>query len=146
MTDLDDFLQAGDLICAVRKPNTSQPACDASGQPIAITVYGIDSKEFLMARNAVVNKTREIASRGRVPTQQEDEESDLNFICAVTKGWSPDPLTVADGKLEFNAKNARTLFVKYPGLRTQISGFIKLQLAKRAEDGRPENFSLASEE
>lgn len=106
---------------ALLHPVTRQPLVDAAGQPIAITLAGMDSQAFRAAQRAATNKR--LAQRGRAKlTAEELDAEQLDTLARCTLSWSG---IVLDGAaLPCTTANARQLYERLPWVREQADEYI----------------------
>jgi hypothetical protein len=110
-----------DVVLDVMNSKTEKPVCDEKGNPFRIFFFNIDSREYIVARNAHINMDRKQTARGRVKTIEEEIESGVEFLASITKGWANMPtLSASEPPLEFNDANTRKLYSRYHWLRAQI--------------------------
>lgn len=132
--DLNSFSATQDITLEVKNPRDGSQLCDDDGTPVVITFFNVDTKEFIAARNALMNAQRKNAARGNIPTVQQDLENGIKFLVGVTKGWTRMP--AFGQKLDFNAKNAEKVYGTIHWLRAQVDEC--LAQASKRENFTPE--------
>ena len=130
-------LSAESEIGAVLELNTKtgEPATQADGSPVTITLLGTDSKKWRKAEDTVGDRRLKSANprNGAAAKTMEEQRNDVAFLLAsVTVAWSGFE---SDGvPVECTFENAKNLYLNHSFIREQVDSF----LAERR------NFSKAS--
>lgn len=100
---------------------------DAAGNPVTITLLGVDSNEYQSRKREHVDRVlqSQLQSRRRQSTAisaESFEDDTLEDCIACTTGWHG--IVFEDKELEFSAANVRMLYTKLPMLREQVEEFI----------------------
>lgn len=102
-------------------PATKTPLRQENGEPITITVAGMDSDVFRKAQRGATN--RRLAQRGKVKLNAEELEAEsIETLAACTLGWSG--IVVAGQPLPFDRANAVKLYTTLPWVREQLDEFV----------------------
>lgn len=104
----------------LRHPVTDEELRDEDG-PVAITLYGADSKKFKAAASAIAEANQR--KKRKVTTLAVQEQNAVKVLAAVTMGWSNMCLDEA-GALEFNRQNVIDVYTKFSWIREQVDEFI----------------------
>lgn len=118
--DLSSLIASDDVTMEI-KNDAKEPMVNDAGQKMIITFHGIDSEGHIAARNASINRVKKATARGRTMTAEEDVELTVDFLVALTKGWSG--LQESGVALEYSTNNARRIYIKIPALREQADDF-----------------------
>lgn len=132
--DLSSLLASDDVVMEI-KDAANQPMVNDAKEKMLITFHGIDSDGHVAARNAAINRVKKATARGRTMMAEEETELTVDFLVALTKGWSG--LQESGVALEYSADNARRIYNKIPALREQADTFT-------AAMGLRSNFSKAA--
>lgn len=105
----------------LENPITGEPLIDGQGDPVTITVLGMDSAKMRHYMRTVNDRHLEQFRRQKNPlTSEHQEKEKIEGLAKVTVGWSGIAL---DGHvLEFNEANARMLYSdpRFPWIVEQL--------------------------
>lgn len=114
-------------VLAVLHPVTSQPLTSDKGDPVTITLRGLDDKAVRAVQHQVANK-RMSRMAGRSPTRRqtytaEELEADaLEVLVTCTVSWTN--VEYQKEQLACTPANVRMLYADLPWLREQVDQFI----------------------
>lgn len=116
--------QAG-AVCPLVNPKTGVPLIDEeTKEPVSITMAGRDSDIYRKAENAIRNTRAKAAANrpGSFLTAEQVELEGTQILAMATLSWTH--IKVDGEALECNAKNARTLYTRFPWIREQVDLFV----------------------
>lgn len=95
---------------------------DRNGNPVTITLLGVDSETYRKAQRKNMNKRFSRRNPGKITAEELDVES-LEVLAACTTAWS-GICDRSGNPVPCNAANAKALYEAAPELRDQVDRFI----------------------
>jgi hypothetical protein len=118
--DITEAANAGQVM-EVLHPATNQPLEDDEGEPVLITLAGIDSEVFRKAQRAATNRRLAVKGRTKI-TADELEQDALEALVACTLDWSG--IAIGGEVLECTKANVRKVYTEFRWLREQVDEFV----------------------
>ena len=102
----------------LRHPVTGEKLThDKTGEPITISIVGMDSDQFRARHRAIINRRLNAGKKAKV-TAEEIETESIGTIAACVTGWAGVNLDGAD--LTFTIDNVKALLARLPFIREQL--------------------------
>jgi hypothetical protein len=108
-------------IMTVRHPATDEVLLDDKGNPITITLVGIDHPTYRKAQRQALDRRLAKGNRSKL-TAAGIEEDSIDVAVRCTTAWSG--ITVDGKALPCSAENARTVYKRLPWLFEQVDKFV----------------------
>jgi hypothetical protein len=124
--DINQFDSKGadaGAIMTVINPVDGSDMKTKDGNPVTITLAGVDSERYRKAVRDGANRAIEAQRRGQQRTADEVSAESRRMLVACTLGWSG--ISDGDKPLEHSAANADMLYQRLPWLAEQASVFIQ---------------------
>jgi len=105
-------------------PLTDEMLMDDEGNPMWISVYGMDSSRYRQVTHEQQNRRIQTAQRsGGKPslTAEQLESASMDLLVKCTADWN---LFVNNEKPECNEKKARELYTEFPWIKDQVDMFM----------------------
>jgi hypothetical protein len=116
--DLSTLTPADSVEITLRHPATGVDLTTEKGDPITISIHGMDSAVFQAHQKGLINKRLQRQTRKAAVTAEQIEEESLGTLAACISGWKNIEF---DGKsLEFSRSNAKLLLGKLRWVREQL--------------------------
>lgn len=119
--DTRDVANTG-AVMEVENPATGEKLLTEAGEPITITLLGIDSDKLKKRQNELTNEVMKKGFRPKATTAEKIEADRLATLCLATVAWSN--IEFGGKKLDCTPENARSLYKALPWLRDQADAFI----------------------
>jgi hypothetical protein len=116
--DLSTLTPADAVEITLRHPGTGVDLVTDKGEPVTISIHGMDSAVFQAHQKALINKRLQRQTRKATFTAEQIEEESIGTLAACISGWQNIDF---DGKpLEFSRANAKALLNKLRWVREQL--------------------------
>lgn len=117
--DLSTLTPVDSVEITLRHPATGVDLTTAKGEPISVSIYGMDSAVFQAHQKNLINKRLQRQNRkGGTFTAEQIEEDSISTLAACIAGWKNIEF---EGKpLEFSKSNAKALLNKLRWVREQL--------------------------
>lgn len=109
-------------IMELENPATGEKLMTEAGEPITITLLGIDSDKLKKRQNELTNEVMKKGFRPKMTTAEKMESDRLATLSLATVSWSN--IEFGGKKLDCTAENARSLYKNLPWLKEQADAFI----------------------
>lgn len=126
--DIEDFDTSSNdgAIMQVRHPSTGSPlVIPESGDPVTITLTGVDSSRYQKIVNEQINRRLKNASttRNTQATAEDLMRENIDVLVACTVAWTG--ISSRGANLECTPDNARVVYARLGWLRQQAKDFIE---------------------
>ncbi|HEY8359362.1 MAG TPA: hypothetical protein VIL30_18075 [Ramlibacter sp.] len=109
-------------VMELENPATGEKLLTESGEPITITLLGIDSDKLKKRQNELTNEVLKKGFRPKMTTAEKQETDRLTTLALATVSWSN--IEMGGKKLDCTTDNARSLYKALPWLKEQADAFI----------------------